>query len=324
MYVVEIQLGGELRVGRAGEEIQATVAAEHVARQFNDLRHRRIAEHIIKAGAAGQGAQFGGRICHVRGVDKVQFNAVLGCLLDREQLRSTREALSVDIGHDHERGAHVAVQCIGQCAKAHRACCGEQRELAAFADAHFVLIHAHAGVEAGVERADAAAHRLSEGCFVIRLALVFEQAAQLHDLSRDDAVGRVAAEEFIRVAGRPHGALVVERGLQGELHAGLELVRMLCADLDNIARKLMAHDGRVVGDVLVDTLVLGAEDRALVGRHADAVGHDLDQDLIVFDLGQFEFVQTKVVGCMQTDGFCFHNKTLLLIAQYVDGRDSGR
>ena len=244
----------------------------------------------------------------------MQLDTVLCSFLDREQLLGAGETVLVDVGHNDHGRAHVAVQRVGQRAEAHRARTREDGQLAALADAHFVLIDAHAGVEAGVERTDAAAHRFREGRFVIGLALVFEQAAQLHDLGRDDAVGRVSAEELVRVAGGPHGALVVERGLEGELHAGLELVRVLCADLDDVARKFVAHDRRMLGNVLMDALVLYAEDGALIGGHADAVGHDLDQDLVVLDLGQLKFLQTKVVCGVQADCFCFHNARLSFIS----------
>ena len=203
------------------------------------------------------------------------------------------------------------MQRVGQRAQAHRAGRGQQCELATLADTHLVLIHAHAGVEAGVERADAATHRLSERGLVVCLALVLEQAAQLHHLGGNDAVGRVAAEELVGIAGGPHGALVVERGLQGELHAGLEFVRMLGANLDNVARKLMAHDGRMLSDILVDALMLDTQDSTLIGGHADTVGYHLDQNFVVLDLGQLKLLQTEVVSGVQTDCFCFHSKNLL-------------
>ena len=85
-----------------------------------------------------------------------------------------------------------------------------------------------------------------------------------------------ADEELVGVSGAPHRALVVERRLQRELHARLELILMLRANLDDIARKLVTHDGRMLGNIGMHTLVLGTKDGALVGGHADAVGYDLD------------------------------------------------
>ena len=170
------------------------------------------------------------------------------------------------------------------------------------------MVHAHLGVVSGVECADGAAHGLGQRSLVVGAALVLQQAAQLHDLGRDDAVGGIAAEELVGVAGAPHGALVVQGGLQGELHAGLELVLMRLADLDDITGKLMAHNGGVLGHIRVDALVAGAEDGALVSRHADSVGND-----VILDLRQFKSIQTQIVGGVQTNSFDFHNEILLLL-----------
>ena len=51
----------------------------------------------------------------------------------------------------------------------------------------------------------------------------------------------------------------------------------------------------LLGDVLGHALVLGALDRRLVRRHADAVGNDVGQDLVVPDRGQVEGLQSQVV-----------------------------
>ena len=88
---------------------------------------------------------------------------------------------------------------------------------------------------------------------------------------------------------------------------------MCLAHLDDITGELVAHDGGVLGDIRVHTLMTGAKDGALVSRHADAVGNDLDKDLIVLDLRQFKSIQTQIVGGVQTNSFDFHNETLLLL-----------
>ena len=68
---------------------------------------------------------------------------------------------------------------------------------------------------------------------------------------------------------------------------------MLRANLDDIARKLVTHDGRMLGNIGMHALVLSAEDGALVGGHADAVGYDLDQNLIIADFRQLKGIQTQ-------------------------------
>ena len=88
---------------------------------------------------------------------------------------------------------------------------------------------------------------------------------------------------------------------------------MCLAHLDDITGELVTHDSGVLGYIRVHTLVAGAEDSALVSRHADAVGNDLDKDLIVLDLRQFKSIQTQIVGGVQTNSFDFHNETLLLL-----------
>ena len=62
-------------------------------------------------------------------------------------------------------------------------------------------------------------------------------------------------------------------------------------------------------------LVLGAQHGTFVGRHADAVGDHLDQDLVLFDFRQFKFHQAQVIGAMEAHGTAFH--TGLLSVQAV-------
>ena len=199
------------------------------------------------------------------------------------------------------------MQRIRQRTQTHRARTGHDSQLAALLDAHFVVINTHLGVISGVERTDRAAHRLGKRRLVVGTPLVLEQAAKFHNLSRNDAVGRIAAEELVGVSGAPHRALVIERRLQRELHARLELILMLRANLDDITRKLVTHDGRMLGNIGMHALVLGTKDRALVGGHADAVGYDLDQDFVVTDFRQLKGIQTQIIRSMQTYSPCFHN-----------------
>jgi len=88
---------------------------------------------------------------------------------------------------------------------------------------------------------------------------------------------------------------------------------MCLAHLDDVTGKLVAHDGGVLGNVGMDALMTGAQNRALVGGHADAVRNNFDQDLVILDLRQLKGIQAQVVGSVQTNGFDFHNETLLFI-----------
>ena len=317
--VVEVHLGAELFVGRPGEEVQAAVPAQDGRGLGDHRRHRRVAQHVVIALAAADGQQFGHRVGQFAGIDKVQLDALGGPLLRREEAGRAVEAVLVDVGDHHHRGVDVAVERVGQRAQAHRAGAGHDGQAAVLLDAHLVGVDAHLGVVGGVEGADRAAHRVGQGGFVVGLAGVFQHAAALHHLGGQDAVGGVAAAELVGVAGAPHGALVVEGGLDGELHAGLILVLVFRAHLDDIAGELVAHDGGVLGHVGVDPLVAGAEDGALVGGHADGVGHHLDQDLVLLDGGQLKGIDPQVVGGVQTQGFRFHNRSpfLLQFLQFV-------
>ena len=238
----------------------------------------------------------------------MQLDAVL--LLDlgrREQRLGACQTVLVHIGHNDHGRTDVTVQRIRQRTQTHRTGTCHDGQLSALFNTHFVVINTHLGVISGVERTDRAAHRLGKRRLVVGTPLVLEQAAKFHNLSRNDAVGRIAAEELVGVSGAPHRALVVERRLQRELHARLELILMLRANLDDIARKLVTHDGRMLGNIGMHALVLGTKDRALVGGHADAVGYDLDQNLIITDFRQLKGIQTQIIRSMQTYSPCFHN-----------------
>lgn len=82
---------------------------------------------------------------------------------------------------------------------------------------------------------------------------------------------------------------------------------MLRANLDDIARELVTHDGRMLSYIGMHALVLGAEDGTLVGGHTDAVGYDLDQNLIIADFRQFKGIQTQIVCGVQTYSLCLRN-----------------
>ena len=312
MDIIVIQLCTELGIGRTGKEVQAAVAAQDVAGQFDHAGDRGIGEHVIIT-AADQAFQVFGCIGDVTGIDEHHLDA--GGLYEflGEQFTCALQTRFIDIGHDQGAGTAVAVDDVFGHAQTHGAGTGQDRHLAAFADAHLMLINAHLGMEGSMRSTDGAAVRLSQGSLKEGVALILEEAAQFENFLRDDAVGAVAAEVGIAVSRAPHGALVVQSGLQGEPHTGLILILVLFADLLNNAGELMTHDGRMIGYIIMHALMLFAQHGAFVSGHADAVGHNLDQHFIVLDLGKFELHQPQVVRAMQAQCTGFHNKCFLLI-----------
>ena len=197
-------------------------------------------------------------------------------------------------------------------AQTHRADGGQQRHAAALDDAHVVDVLAGAGMIHGVEGADDAAHGLGQGAVIERRAAVGQQAAPLHDHVRDHHVGGVAADVGEGVAGGGVGVLgLVQRGLDGELLAGLELIGPLGADFHDLAAELMADDDGVLRHVVGNTLMIGALDGRLVGRHANAVGDNMGKDLVLSDGRELKGLQTQVVLAIQTNRCRFHIIDLL-------------
>ncbi|MPN52888.1 hypothetical protein SDC9_200551 [bioreactor metagenome] len=142
-----------------------------------------------------------------------------------------------------------------------------------------------------VERADAAAHGFRKRCFKICAPVIFQKTAEFHDFRRDDAVGCIASEVTIGIPRRPHRALVVQRGLEGEFRAFAKLPFILLAYFYDIACHLMSHDGWVMRHVRRDSFVLLPKDCAFIGGHADAVRNDFYKDFVFLDLRQVEFLK---------------------------------
>ena len=156
--------------------------------------------------------------------------------------------------------------------------------------------------------ADAARHWLCQRCLIVCASLVLQQASQFHNLGRNDTVCCITAKELIRVSRAPHGSLVVQRRLKCELHARLKLVLMVLADLNNVTRKLVSHDCRMLCDILVYTLVVCTQYSTLIRRHTDAVGYYFDENLVIGNLRKLKFLQSQVVCRMQSYASCFHSK----------------
>ena len=314
MDVVPVELGLEFLVGRACEEVEAAVVAEDVARLLNNRTHRREADHVVIARAAGQLTQILRVAAGLRGVDVVQLDAkLLGVLNGVDALRSG-QSLVVDIGDDQQAGTAVAVQRVVDRAEAHRADGSEKRHLAALDNAHLVLVGAGLGVVHGVERADDAAHRLGQGAVEINVGVIRQQAVHQQRFDGNVAILCVAAAVLIGIAGSHLGAFVEMGGLNGEALTGLVLVLPVLADLLNDAAELVTDNGRMLGNIVGNALVLRAFDRRLIGAHADRVRNDLDLYVVRADLRQLDLFQTKIHLSVNANSFRFHIQTFLSVA----------
>ena len=167
-----------------------------------------------------------------------------------------------------------------------------------------------------MHRADDAGQRFAERSRIEALALVGQQAALQHHLFGDDDVGGVAAGVAVGVSGcaehAHRAAFIRDGGLDGELVPGLEGILPFPADFDDLAGEFVSDDGRMLGYVLGNALVVRSLVRRLVGRHANAVADHLGEDLPFRNLREFEFLQPQVVFSVQSDCSCLHISVLFL------------
>ena len=119
-----------------------------------------------------------------------------------------------------------------------------------------------------------------------------KQTAHFHNFIRNNNIGSVAADVLIGVSRSCQTALVVQSRLDGEFLTLLELMCPFCSYLYQVTAELMADDNRMLFDIFRNTLVILALHCCLVGGHADAVGYDSCQDLVVLDLRKLVLVQT--------------------------------
>ncbi len=309
MHVVEVEVGGQRGVGRAGEEVQAAVKGQNRVALLDDGGNGREHEHIVVALAVGQAHQRLHRVLAGVGVD--QLHAVLRSFVHRVDGSRAIQAVLVDVGHDQQAGLAVAVDGVVDGAQTHGARAGQNRHVAALADAHLMDIAAGLGVILGVEGADDAAQRLGQRAIEELLGLVVQQAVLLHDLGQQDGMLRIAAAVLEGIARGHERALVGDGGLDGELLAHGELVGPLRADLLDQAAELVADDGGMLADIVGDALVVGALKRSLVAGHADGVRDDLDENFIVLDLRKLKGIEAQIILPVHTYSLIQHVIVLL-------------
>ena len=158
----------------------------------------------------------------------------------------------------------------------------------------------------GMEPAHNAGHGLGKRTVEESLAVIGQQASQLHHLVRDDDVGGVAADVGVGITRSVQAAFVVESGLDGELLTGFELLLPLLTHLDDFAAELMADDDGVFSHVVVHALVVGALRGGLVAAHAQRIGNNAGEDFVLADGRQLKAFQPEVVLPIKSDSFRNH------------------
>ena len=320
MHVIEIERSLEVGLGRTGEEVQTAVERQNRVGLLDDCGYRREYEHVVVALPVGQRFQALDRIGHAARVHVFQLDAVLGRFLGRVKRGGAVQPRLVDVGHDHQlRLAVGAVNRIVDRGETHRADAGQNGHVTALLDLHVVLVRSGRDMIVGVHRADHARQGLRQRGGVVTLAGERQQASLLHHFVRNHDVGRVAADESVRVTRRAQHAdgafLVVERGLDREFVARLEAAAPLAAHLDQLARELVSDDNGILGDVARNPLVDIGLVRGFVRRHADAVANHLGQYLVVLYFRQLELLQPEVVLTVESYSFRFHVFLVLRVLQ---------
>ena len=291
--VVEVQRGGELPVGRTGEEVQAAVVGEDRVAGLDELRDRREHDDVVEA-VRGDGAQQLHAVLAAGVHDLETAPAPLG-LLRGEEPAEPVQPLRVDVDRHDQAGRERPVEGVVQRPYAHCAAAAEEGQAPAGPEAHLVLPHQRLGVVAGPEGADDARHRLGQRPVGVVAVVVRQHAALLHRDRRDDAVGRVAAEVGIAVARGPT-ARQAHGGQDRHALPDGEAVRELVPDLLEHPGELVAGDDGVRRDRVGDALVLAAQRHGLVGREAHAAAHDPQQQLVGPDVGEAELAHGHLVG----------------------------
>jgi hypothetical protein len=159
-----------------------------------------------------------------------------------------------------------------------------------------MLVRPWMSMIAGVQSANHARKRLTEGRRIKSRASVRQKAASFHHFIRNDDISCIAAYIFIGIArGREspyRPASVVQGWLDGEFVSGLELSLPLLAYFNYFSRKLVSDNHRVLGYIVWHSLVSRPLVSGLIGRHADAVAHYLGKNLVILHLRKVEFFQT--------------------------------
>lgn len=243
--VVEVDVGAEVFVRRAGEKVHAAVEGQKFVAQFGDGADRRVDEDVVVAVAVGELHQVVIGCIHVGCVDVDEFDAVLSCIFRRYDFFGPGDAGIVDVGDDDALRFVFKMNAVADGTEAHGAAAAEDDDVAAFFGTHRMVVIVFIRMVVGMIAADDAAHGFTQGRFKETVAFVGHEGAEFHDFVRENAVRAVAAEEFVRVTRGSQTAFVVQGRLLGEAHTRFELVLPFLADFDDDAGKFVACDDRM-------------------------------------------------------------------------------
>ena len=217
------------------------------------------------------------------------FNSIEGCCPVQPAL--------VYVRHDEERRMAVrTMQHIIDHGKSHRSYACQQSHLAILLDLHGMLVRPRMSMIAGVQSANHARKRLTEGRRIKSRASVRQKAASFHHFIRNDDISGIATYIFIGIARggknsyRP--ASIVQGWLDGEFVSGLEPSLPLLTYFNYFSCELVSDNHRVFGYIVRHSLVSRSLVSGLIGRHADAVAHYLGKNLVILHLRKVEFFQT--------------------------------
>lgn len=158
MAVIEVDVGAEVFVRRAGEKIHAAVEGQEFVAQFGDGADRRVDEDVVVAVAVGELHQvIIGRI-HVGRINVDEFDAVLSCVFRRYDFFGPGDAGIVDIGDDDALRLVFKMNAVADGTETHGAAAAEDDDIAAFFGAHGVVVIVFIRMIVGMVAADDAAH----------------------------------------------------------------------------------------------------------------------------------------------------------------------
>ena len=186
--IVEIEIGAEVLIQRAGKEIQTAVKGQNGIAQFNHGRYGGVHEHIVKAALCNRQ-----QLLFLGGIGKHQLNAVFRCLLGGEDLPGPVQPLYAQVGDHHHGRLHFSVQRNVNGHKTHRAAAGQNGHLSAGAQAA-VGLQVFVQMQAGLIASDDAGSGLNKAALEEAIAIELHQITVFHDVVIDDGIGGNTAD----------------------------------------------------------------------------------------------------------------------------------